>query len=307
MSDLNGMDGGPYASADFGDADEQTPMGVFFDIGGNGQSAPYSLAVNNIVNKHVDEIKNKTAAILNTSISWKRRLRDFMSKKNNDLLEFLKVRVENHSTFGPGEILLRRFGNPQITPTHPSVRDMILDVSGESILDDINARLLDISGEGPLKDYAIQTQILFSLYKEAGDKALHAQQILKGNLERLDRIQGKIAGLFDIDQNEKYEPLMMANEEYLQKIYEDSAISEDYNNLIQAYRQFVTLRDIVTMARTVVSQESEPLCSICIDEPVAYTLSPCGHTFCQTCIRRQSGQCFMCRTTIKDKIKLYFS
>jgi hypothetical protein len=122
----------------------------------------------------------------------------------------------------------------------------------------------------------------------------------------LDRVQGKLAALFDIDQNEKYEALMKANEEYLETIYKENEIEEDYKKVIQAYRRFVALRDIVTSSRGIVAQECEPLCSICLDETVAFTLTPCGHTFCQTCIRRQNGSCFICRTPIRDKVKLYF-
>ena len=99
---------------------------------------------------------------------------------------------------------------------------------------------------------------------------------------------------------------MKANEEYLEMIYKENQIEDDYKKVIEAYRRFVALRDVVMTSRGIVAQESEPLCSICLDEPVAFTLTPCGHTFCQTCIRRQNGTCFICRSAIRDKVKLYF-
>lgn len=298
--------GGNFASADFGDADDSTPTGVMFDIGGNGQSAPYSVAVNSMIDKQFDEIRGKTTAILGGTSQWKRRFRDFMGKKNNELLDFLKVTVAHHPVLGPGEILLRRFGNPQVTSSHPSVRDMVLDVSGCPAINDIDKILSDITGESPLEGYITKTQAIFDLYKEAGDEALKSQLQLKGKLEKLDRIQGKISGLFDVEPNEIYEPLMLANEAYLKKIYDETQIEEDYMNLVKSYRRFAALREVATTARTILAQESEPLCSICLDETVAFALNPCGHTFCPTCIRRQNGVCFICRTHIKDKLKLYF-
>ena len=208
--------------------------------------------------------------------------------------------------FGPGEILLRRFGNPQVSPSHPSVKDFIIDISGTPAIDEINAELAKKSSETPLTGYVAQTLAIYDMYRVAGDEALKAQQGLHAKLTKLDRIQGKISGLFDIETNEVYEPLMQANEAYLKKIFEDSAIESDYTELIKAYRKFIAVRDIVTSARSVLLHESEPLCSICLEETVSYTLNPCGHTFCQTCIRKQAGACFICRTHVKDKLKIYF-
>lgn len=303
LSSLGGTDGN-FAPADFGDADESAPTGVIFDIGGHGQATPYSGAVNAIITKQVEEIKSKTT--VNITSVWKRKLRDFMSKKNNELLDFLKVTVPHHPVMGPGEVLLRRFGNPQVTPAHPSVRDMVLDLSGESGMGDVNALLSEVTTGIPLEDHVAHTHIIYDLYKEAGDRALRLQYALKTKLDKLDRIQGKLSGLFDIDPNELYEPLMQANEEYLKKIFKDTQIEDDYKDLMVAYRRFIGMRDIVTNSRAFLQQESEPLCSICLDESVAYALNPCGHTFCQTCIRKQSGSCFICRTPIKDRLKLYF-
>jgi hypothetical protein len=302
-----GMDtaAGPYAPADFVDANEISP--AVFDIGGNGSATPYSNAVNAIVTKNHDEIKNKAISTTNLANTWKRRFRDFMSKKNNELLAFLTHTVPHHPVLGPAELLLRKFGNPQVSPTHVSVRDIIIDVSQCSVIEDLNTALLSVCGTSPLKDYAAQTVVIYDQYKEAGDSALKAQHRLKCKLDKLDRIQGKMSVLFEIDTNDKYEPLLKANEEYLRKIFDDSQIEEDYSAVIKAYRRFLTLREMVTMTRSMALQEKEPLCSICLEDSVSYTLIPCGHTFCQTCVRRQTNHCFICRTHVKEKIKLYFS
>lgn len=297
---------GGFASADFGDAEDMRPLGAYFDIGGHGSSTPYTAALTGVLAKHTEEIKGKTMAALNLPSGWKKRLRDFIAMKNGDLLDFLKVSVNSHPTLGPAETLLRRFGNPSVSPSHPSVRDLVLDVSGTDHVAEMNKVLETFRGESPLKDYASQTRIIFDEYRTAGDEILSAQAALKMKLDRLDRIQGRITGLLEIEGNEKYGNLMEATEEYLKKVYEDSAIEADYKALVQAYRKFAVLRDIVTMSRALVAQENEPICSICLHEPVQYALSPCGHTFCQTCLRRQAPTCFMCRTAIKDRVKLYF-
>lgn len=296
------MNGG-FAPADFLDAEHAQPLGAVFDVGGHGSSTPYSSAIGAIIHKHTDEIKRNVADLPG---GWKKRLRDFLATKNNQLLDFLKVSVASHPTLGPGEILLRRFGNPQVTPTHASVREMVMDISGEDVMSDMEVILKIIDKQGVLPDYARQTELIYEEYRKAGDEVLTQQGALKTKLDRFDRIQGRLTALFEIDPNEKYEALMHSSEAYLKKIFEDNAIETDYKKLIHAYRRFATLRDIVSMSRKLLSQESEPICSICLDESVMYAFTPCGHTVCQSCMRRQSASCFMCRVPIREKVKLFF-
>ena len=305
LGGLSGQNG--FAPADFSDAD--VPLGAMFDVGGHGSNTPYTSAVNAIVHKATDEAKGRAITLLSLPSGWKRRLRDFINKKNNELLDFLKLSVPSHAVLGPGEILLRRFGNPQVSPNHPSVRDMVMDISGgaEEVLTELNKQLDDFKQEGNLTNYAKQTQVIYDEYRSAGEDVLQQQGILRAKLEKLDKIQSRITSVLDIDPTEEYEPLMEATELYLKKIFEKNQIEETYTNLIKAYRKFVTLRDVVSMGRGLLEYESEPLCSICLDETVSYTLSPCGHTFCGTCMRKQNGNCFICRVSIRDKIKIYFS
>jgi len=307
--ELGGMSGpSGFAPADFDDAAVQ-PLGALFDIGGHGSNTPYLNAVNSMVHKAADEAKGRAAALLNLPNGWKRRLRDFISVKNNELLDFLKLAVPSHAVLGPGEVLLRRFGNPQVTPNHPSVREMVMDISGagESTLVELNALLKSVGDEDTLTNYANQTRLIYEEYRTAGDAVLLQQNLLKAKLDRLDKIQHRVTGLLEIDPSEKYEPLMEAAEAYLKKIFEDNKIEEEYTKLMIAYRRFITLRDVVSMSRALTAYESEPLCSICLNEPVGYAITPCGHTLCNTCVKRQNGQCFMCRNTIKEKVKIFFS
>jgi hypothetical protein len=299
---------GAYAPADFADAQEDQPAAATFDIGGHGSPYPYTNAVTAIVAKHMEEARTKTVSAMNLPSGWKKRFREFIQAKNGDLLEFLKGSVPSHPVMGPAEILLRRFGNPQIGHSHASLREMVLDVSGTDHLGPLNADIEDArNGETGLKGHVLATQHLYEKYRMAGDAILKSQAALKTKLEKLDRLQGRITAIFDIDPNVAYQPLMEATEEYLKRVFEENKIEEDYKALIQSYKTFVSLRDSIHLLRAPTSIENEPLCTICLTESVSYAFSPCGHTFCQTCVRRQVGQCPICRAPIRDRLKLYFS
>jgi len=306
MADYNTYGGG-YAPADFEDAQESAPISAVFDIAGNGSSTPYSTSLTAIQSKHMDEIRAKVAPNINTYGQWKRRIREFLTKKNSDLLAFLNVPVPQHPVFGPGDILLRRFSNPQVNSSHPSVRDMVLDVSGTDPTVEIDEALKALTCESPLKNFTAYTTAVFELYKEAGEAALTAQAALQRRLTKLDKVQGKLSQLFELETNEKYEALMATFEEYLKQVYTDNPIDAEYAEVIRAYRKFIVLREHIANARLIASHESGSQCIVCLEEPVSYALVPCGHTFCGTCMRKQAGPCFLCRTHAKDKLRLYFS
>lgn len=307
-----GLAGSDFAPASFGDAEETRPVSAMFDIGGHATSTPYTTAVQAMLAKHTAEIRGKTDAQLQLSIGdWKKRLREFLTRKNSDLLGFLGSSVPSHHALGPGEILLRRFSNPAVAASpqsHPSVRDLVLDCSGEDVMADIGAALMNFRGEAAtgVQGFAAQVRLLFEEYRGAGEAVIIAQNALMNKLAGLDRVQGKLAHLFEIEPNTKWEPLMEATEAYLSKIYSDNAIEAEYNGLIAAYRRFATLREILLTTRMVDAHEHGPMCSICLGEPVGYCLTPCGHTFCGSCVRRQGTSCPFCRSTIKERVKLYF-
>jgi len=308
MAELNTeLNMGNYSPANWVDAEETRPAAATFDIGGNGGTTPYSSAINAIVSKHMDEIKAKSMAVANLPTGWKKRLRDFITTKNADLLGFLNATVPNHPVLGPAEILLRRFGNPMIHPSHASVRDIVLDVSGTNHMPDLNEALnLIMNSESGLRGHGKCTEFLYEQYRATGDEILKLHASLKLKLETLDRIQNRITGLFEIDTNDQYAPLMEASEAYLAKVFHDNQIDTEYKRLIDAYRRFIAVKDSVQLLRAQSSIENEPMCSICLNEAVSFAMSPCGHTFCQTCMRRQGAQCPMCRAQIKDRVKLFF-
>jgi hypothetical protein len=292
-----------YSPADFQDAEETRPACITFDIGGHGSTTPFTLAVNNMITKGVDEQK---ARGLMLHQGWKKKMKDFMSQKNNELLEFLQMPLKEHPVLGRGEVLLKRFGNPQVSPNHPSVKDIVIDMSGADVLAEINAALEGLPSDSPMKDLMTQSRYVYERYREAGEEVVKCQNLLRSKLDKLDSIQTKLIGLFDIETNDEYQGLMESVEKYLGSIYKENQIETDFKALLSAYRRFALLREAIDQLRYPYKAETDPMCSICIQEPVSFVISPCGHTFCSSCIKRQNSHCFMCRGNIKDRIKFYF-
>lgn len=289
-----------FAPANFSDA--EVPGAAVFDILGNGSSTPYTDGVNAILQSHVSEIKGKNGSVMTTPAGWKKRLREFLSTKNDELLGFLRGSMSSHPTLGKGDQILRRYGTIRYTPDL-LLKNVVLDASGINPIDEINAYLLSLRTGTAVEDYSKAVKYIFDMYREFGEIALKYETSLKEKLDILDKVQGKLSGIVDLDPLETYCPLMEATEAYVGKMYEKHSIEDEYNGFIAAYRKFLALREIVVNTRML---ESEPICMICLNESVSYALTPCGHTYCSTCIKKQYSACFLCRGTIRDRVRIYF-
>ena len=47
------------------------------------------------------------------------------------------------------------------------------------------------------------------------------------------------------------------------------------------------------------------LCGICFERRINLILTPCGHTFCDTCFDDQTDECFFCRNPVEARFKIY--
>jgi len=303
----NSLNNCPYASANFENEDAQQPVAALFDISGSGNDTVYRTATNTIVASMIDDMKNKTMSEFPKVVDWKKRLREFLSKKNTDLLDFLNLSVTSHPTLGKGDALLWKFNNKKLIPYAGLVKNAVMDISGADIFSEMKGALLQFRTENSVADFKATIQYVYDQYRKGGDAILTAERTLKMKLDVFDKIQKSIVGLLELESTSSTNELMEASEKYLGDIFEKNQIQTAYEELIAAYRKFVVLREFIMMLRVVQSNENEPLCTICLDRSVSHCINPCGHTFCEQCLKRQMNICFMCRTHVENTIRLYFS
>ena len=299
--DLTGFSStAPFGPADFPDANEVSLSQYSFS-----EETSYSIAIDNAITKHFNEIKEKQDQSITVQNSWKKRIREFLVTKSSKLLEFLSCKLKNHPVLSSTENFFQKFSKTNIK-YNQSLRDIILDVSSNNISEEMDA--LCISNEYlTLPRYIEQTKFIMEKYKLVSEKILDQENLLKIKLSSLDSLQNKITGIQTISHNEYYEELMNSTEKYIGKIFEENNIEKDYNEIIENYRKFLYLREIIKTIRLPELTEKEPLCSICFSEQIQYALVPCGHTYCSNCTKKQFTSCSICRSSISDRVKIYFT
>lgn len=296
---------GDYAPANFDNA--EIPLEPALDITGGGGSTlvPYSQLVNNVLNRNLYEIKEKTTPPVPIPGHWKKRIREFMMNKNEDLVKYLKKPIPPNSPFGKSEHFLSKFGRQDFHPRHPSLDNLSLDVSGNSYMAKVEEEIKSIGPSSPIQIIE-QVKYLYESYRNAGDEALRQENNLRMRLDTLDKTYQKIIAINQLPSNEHSDKLGQAIEVYIKKVVEDNQIEDQYKNTVESYRKFLAYRELMHIFRFADLQDKEPLCMICLEESVMFALNPCGHTFCNNCVKKQLSTCYMCRTGIKDRIRIYF-
>jgi hypothetical protein len=306
-----------YASADFLDAETERPEG-FADTAlipiGDG-TGNITLTVRNLLRKHTSEIRDAAQISLSGSASgvsgssniiqsYRRKLREFFLRNQQTIFQFLEQPVKDVPVVSAYTTIMNRFGSADFSISGAPIKDLALDISGDSVLPELEERL-----GFSLGNFTENLGRFLQALSDITDEIMRLESALKQKTEAIDKLIHNVQGVLTLgSKNPAYEAVIKSTEDYIKAAISENALEATYNSLIGEYKKLTMLREAFLGARLVAgAAATEPLCSVCISEPVNYTFAPCGHTFCQGCMRKQSIQCFICRQVIRERVKLYFS
>ena len=295
-----------YASADFLDADAVRPAEVadtaLMPLGdGFGKM---SVAVQNLIRKHTSEIRDGSGLVANTTHQVRRSLREFFIRYQDTLFKFLEKPIGDIESVASYNKIMARFGGPDFNISRSTIHDLTVDLSGETVLADLETQL-----EFRLDEFGTDFSKFLKVLKDIADEIMRLETELKTKGAAVDLLVQNVQGVLTLsNKNQVYADVVTATEKYIAEAIRNNAIEATYKSLIGEYKKLGLLRDAFMGARLcAAAAATEPLCSVCVSDPVNYTFAPCGHTFCQGCMRKQAIQCFICRQPIRERVKLYFS
>jgi hypothetical protein len=280
-----------------------------FSLDSVGELEPYSTAVQNIFSRHCEEIRTSVTASTSMNIISRRRLREIASQHNNEIFSFLQRPDRTPHQNGIAELIVRRYGH-DIPSLHrhqtPISRDLNLDASMSPVFTYLDEQLSSVVAGGTFANLTAGLRWAFTHYKQLGEQIIELDARLKQKLEMIDKLHARMPFVTGLASNEAYQQLLDAFEQYIHQTYRDANIESIYKELIDTYKRWTVLREVITSQMTI-SNSTEPLCSICLNDNVSSAVIPCGHTFCTGCTRKMTNLCYICRGTIRDKMKLYFN
>lgn len=276
--------------------------GFSFEDKGN---CPATVAIRNITSRHLHEITAAVPDERQMLRSWRRQLQDCMNQQNARTLRFL-VAAPDVSGAGAGPEIARCCHEVLIKYSKPtwnfasSIRDILISTETADTI-------ADLCGEVglPIETLRAAQKRAVQAYVQAATAACEAEGRLEEKLTRLNTIATRINDMMFLEPTAEIGGLAGPVRAYLDSVYARVNLEEDYTALVENYKRFAVLRDIV--GSTQFERPAAPTCTICMGREVGVALTPCGHTFCEECVRNQMTACYICRVQIRDKLRLYFS
>jgi len=268
----------------------------------------FKTTVTNIISKQCCEIKTISDDIIQPINISKKKLKDLITKHNNEIFSFMTLPDKTPHILGIAETIFRRFGQnvPSIHNTQNLLRDLNLNSSMDKTVSEFDDNLKKIKGENGIEDYVKQTRWIFNQYKNIGEEIVRQETVLYQKLDILDKLNNRMPLISSLTNNEVLPELIDVFTKYVDSIYKPCKIEDNYLDLVELYKKWNICRQIVSLQYNI-KNTNDPQCSICLTEPVSYTIVPCGHTFCSNCSKKQNTNCYICRGNIRERVKLYFT
>lgn len=287
---------GLLAPADF--ADLNAGAGPSTEIARLGNT----LAGTHILQQRVmSEIHGATVDERDWIRTWRKKIKDTVSRFSENFHDFLiRKETTDPEVISKAKLLINRIYSNIPSNNKNYFSELGWDISMNQIqLDletDLNLNFNDVK-ESQKKIIRVYSDTLRELFLI--DARLHEK------LVKLQVITEKIQAVMHIENNAELGPMADATANYLTAVMKNNDINSDFIMFMITYKRWLLLNDIIQLQR-VITIGGVPICNICATAEVTHAMIPCGHTFCSGCITKQMSHCYMCRTGIRDRLRLHF-
>jgi len=286
-TELDGVDAGisgNFSAANFRDGDA--------GCGGHSNAINMRTAIDNVFvtlgNRLSDTVEEKNYTEI------KRLLKLYNSNYFNSKLDpFLKEDIEN--------ITLTRFNR-------------ILKTLGSELFNPQSIEIvkeLDISGceSDELLESDLKTFInrIVTEYNNVVKEMTDANNALNNRILAFEAVGKNVESITSLQPNSATDEIYKGLIRYLQIFYKENELESCFKRFITTYRRFLVYKRFMGIAAASEPEHRDPLCSVCIDGAVSHVFVPCGHTFCASCAARNLSICFICRTQIQQRMRIYFN
>lgn len=257
----------------------------------------------NKATKIVDDIRDFTRP-------WRIRLRDILFRENEKYVKFLEKSpsewpaVEHHTSFF--DALGRQTTSLGTSWIEKHVNPII---DNDDILSEINAECARGDDATTLNGLRKQITQLMDNYLATLNKVFQFHAALDFKITQMTHLKSQIEGMnfLDEDKSDEAKELQVSALKFLQSKYRALGIADEYIGFCKEYARFQAYRSVLGAIQVSGDTNGVPTCSICASGTVASALIPCGHVFCNTCTQKQRSQCYICRTTVKGTLRIYFN
>lgn len=265
-------------------------------------------AVHNIQISHMNNIVEHIPDDRNALRSIRKKIRETVNKHSEELLSFMIKPLEDQDPV----VQLRRITNnlsyANFNPSASWVKHETNDFLDEDRLNSSITHQLGTSFE----TLSNELKNLHSAYNSTVQTMFNLSDNIENKLNVVETILGSLKTLPNISEsNPASLALYSSIHTYVKYEMENNNIENHYKEFMHQYGLFHKYRSLLQLASSSyvgITESQKPpgsICNICMNDNISYALNPCGHTYCTNCAQKTRHTCFICRTQIHHKLKIY--
>ena len=233
--------------------------------------------------------------------AWKKKIKETITRFNDSFFDFLIRDSEgkDQETIVRMKSLINRMSNIP-SSGRAYFPELGWDISMNAVVEELQTDMgfqLDEFKESQKKLTRVYSDTLKELFLI--DSRLHEK------INKMNQVVDKVQGLLLLESNKELADLAEPTSAYLAAVLKNNDFSSDFVLFMLTYKRWLAMYDLVQINRTS-SANTVPQCCICAQADVTHAMIPCGHTFCSGCINKQMSLCYICRTSVRDRLKLHF-
>jgi hypothetical protein len=230
--------------------------------------------------------------------TWRKKLKETISHFNDQYHDFL-IRDKNPETINKMKALISRMSNMPAN-NRSYFPELGWDISMNTVVTDLETDL-----ELSLPEMKDGLKKILRVYSETLKELFLIDARLQEKIGKASQITDKLQALMAIESTSALSDLAEPMAAYIASVLKNNDISSDFTLFMITYKRWLAMYEIVNLLK-VGDAPSVPTCCVCAEADITHAMIPCGHTFCSGCITKQMSLCYICRTSIRDRLKLHF-
>jgi hypothetical protein len=233
---------------------------------------------------------------------WRKKIREPITRFNDAFFDFLIKDREgkDQESITKMKQLIVRMSNNIPASGRSYFPELGWDISMNTVKQELEEDL-DIN----LEEFKESQKKLLRVYSETLKDLFTVDARLQEKITKMNQVVDKVQAIMQLEANSELDAMAEPTANYLGAILKNNDISSDFVHFMITYKHWIALYDTIQLSQ-VAAPNGPPTCCICTVADITHAMIPCGHTFCSGCINKQMSLCYLCRTSVRDRLKLHF-
>ena len=233
---------------------------------------------------------------------WRKKIREPITRFNDAFFDFLIKDREgkDQESITKMKQLIVRMSNNIPASGRSYFPELGWDISMNTVKQELEEDL-DIH----LEEFKESQKKLLRVYSETLKDLFAVDARLQEKITKMNQVVDKVQAFMQLEANSELDAMAEPTANYLGAILKNNDISSDFVHFMITYKHWIALYDTIQLSQ-VAAPNGPPTCCICTVADITHAMIPCGHTFCSGCINKQMSLCYLCRTSVRDRLKLHF-